>query len=125
MQRTTEPSQDALVFANASAWEVWLSKHHADDHIVWLCIAKKGHEHRALGYDEALDVALCFGWIDGQRKANDAGTFLQRFTQRRARSNWSARNLQKIQQLQADGRMQPAGAAALARAISNPSRTES
>jgi uncharacterized protein YdeI (YjbR/CyaY-like superfamily) len=78
---------------------------------VWLKIAKAGSTHRSVTYAEALDEALCFGWIDGQKRAVDADHWLQRFTPRRARSKWSRVNTEKAQALIAAGRMQPAGQA--------------
>jgi uncharacterized protein YdeI (YjbR/CyaY-like superfamily) len=98
-------------FESAAAWERWLSVHHAQPDGLWVKIAKKASGVPSVTYDEALDVALCYGWIDGQRKAYDAVFFIQRFTPRRRRSQWSKRNVDKIAQLAAAGRMQPAGLA--------------
>jgi uncharacterized protein YdeI (YjbR/CyaY-like superfamily) len=80
-------------------------------------LAKKGHtEPTALTYDEALDEALCHGWIDGQVRRRDERTYLQRFTPRRSRSQWSERNVEKVERLLTEGRMHPAGVAAVAQA---------
>jgi uncharacterized protein YdeI (YjbR/CyaY-like superfamily) len=87
---------------------------------VWLVLAKKGTtEPTSLSYDEALDHALCHGWIDGQIKGRDEATFRQRFTPRRARSAWSKRNVAIVERLQGEGRMHEAGLAAVAAAKSD------
>ncbi len=95
-------------FADAAAWEHWLERHPQSSG-VWLKIAKKDAGIPSVTYAEALDVALCHGWIDGQKKGFDAQFFLQRFTPRRARSTWSKINVAKIDMLTAAGRMRPAG----------------
>ena len=95
-------------FADAAAWERWLERH-PESAGVWLKIAKKDAGIPSVTYPEALDVALCHGWIDGQKKGFDAEFFLQRFTPRRARSTWSKINVAKIDVLTAAGRMRPAG----------------
>src|SRR6185312_3460533 len=90
--RVTEPAE--LLVADAAAWRAWLEEHHGDEDGIWLRLAKKGTtEPTSLSYDQALDEALCFGWIDGQVRRLDEGTFRQRFTPRRARSPWSKRNV--------------------------------
>ena len=95
-------------FADAATWERWLERHPGSAG-VWLKIAKKQAGIPSVTYAEALDVALCHGWIDGQKKGLDAQFFLQRFTPRRARSTWSKINVAKIDALTAAGRMRPAG----------------
>lgn len=95
-------------FADPAAWERWLERHPQSSG-VWLKIAKKDAGIPSVTYAEALDVALCHGWIDGQKKGFDAQFFLQRFTPRRARSTWSKINVAKIDTLSAAGRMRPAG----------------
>lgn len=95
-------------FKNSAAWERWLAMH-ADAPGVWLQIAKQGQGVTTVSYVEALDVALCHGWIDGQKQAFDAQFFLQRFTPRRPRSVWSKINVGKVESLIAAGRMRPAG----------------
>ncbi|WP_334178065.1 YdeI/OmpD-associated family protein [Pseudoxanthomonas sp.] len=95
-------------FADAAAWERWLEQHPQSPGL-WLKIAKKDAGIPSVTYGEALDVALCHGWIDGQKKGLDAAFFLQRFTPRRARSTWSKINVAKIDLLVAAGRMRPAG----------------
>ena len=99
------------LFKNAKAFETWLKKHHAASDGLWLQIAKKGAGEPSVTYPEAVEIALCWGWIDGQKKGLDEQHFLQRFTPRRARSIWSKVNIGKIATLTAAGRMQPAGQA--------------
>ena len=89
-------------FMDAAAWERWLEQH-PESTGVWLKIAKKGSGVASVSYSEALDVALCHGWIDGQKKGYDAQCFLQRFTPRRARSTWSKINVARIESLVAAG----------------------
>jgi len=103
-------------FRDRRAWEAWLRAHHASSEGVWLQLAKAGAEEPGLSYAEAIEVALCWGWIDGQKKGLDAQSWLQRFTPRRARSLWSKINRAKAEALLADGRMQPAGLAEMERA---------
>jgi uncharacterized protein YdeI (YjbR/CyaY-like superfamily) len=93
-----------------------LEEHHATADGVWVKIAKKGTGIPTVAYPEVLDTALCFGWIDGQRKALDDQYFLQRFTPRRARSRWSQVNRDKVDALTRAGRMRPAGIAEVERA---------
>ncbi len=100
-----------LPFASVDLWEQWLAEHHATLNGVWLQIAKKASGIASVTYDEALDVALCYGWIDGQSKRYDETFFCQKFTPRRPRSLWSQRNIEKVAMLTAAGRMQPAGLA--------------
>ncbi len=98
-----------LPFASAAEWETWLEDNHAEAPGVWLKIAKKASGIATVNAAEAIDVALCFGWIDGQRGRFDDQWFIQRFTPRRARSRWSQINREKVEQLTAAGRMRPAG----------------
>jgi uncharacterized protein YdeI (YjbR/CyaY-like superfamily) len=99
-----------LIVADTAAWRAWLTANHEDADGVWLVLAKKGTEQpTALTYAEALDEALCHGWIDGQVRRRDTGTFRQRFTPRRARSGWSARNVAHVERLRAAGRMRAPG----------------
>jgi len=110
-----EPAQ--LVVADAAAWRTWLGSHHDDPGGVWLVLAKKGTtEPTSLSYDQALDEALCHGWIDGQVRRRDELTYQQRFTPRRPRSTWSRRNVGIVERLTAEGRMLPAGLAEVTRA---------
>ena len=92
-------------FASAQAFETWLARHHADQPELWIKIHKKGSGLATVTYAEALDIALCFGWIDGIRKSFDQTSFLQRFTPRRARSIWSQINRDHVARLVAAGRM--------------------
>jgi uncharacterized protein YdeI (YjbR/CyaY-like superfamily) len=105
-----------LAFESDAAWESWLEANHDTADEVWVKIAKKGTGIPTVAYPEVLDIALCFGWIDGQRKPLDETYFLQRFTPRRARSRWSKINRDKVQALTAAGRMRPAGLAEVERA---------
>jgi uncharacterized protein YdeI (YjbR/CyaY-like superfamily) len=106
---TSEPP--TLLFANAAAWEAYLETNGDDAPGVWLKIAKKGSPVPSVTYDEAIDVALCHGWIDGQRRALDETHFVQRFTPRRRQSLWSKRNVEKVAALTAAGRIRPRGQA--------------
>jgi uncharacterized protein YdeI (YjbR/CyaY-like superfamily) len=99
-----------LIIGDVAAWRVWLAEHHEDSAGVTLVLAKKGvTEPTSLTYDQALDEALCFGWIDGQVQRRDEATYRQRFTRRRARSSWSKRNVGIVDRLLTEGRMHPAG----------------
>ena len=99
------------LFKTAEAFETWLKKHHAASDGLWLQIAKKGADEPGVTYPEAVEIALCWGWIDGQKKGLDDQHFLQRFTPRRARSIWSKINVAKVATLIEAGRMQPPGQA--------------
>jgi uncharacterized protein YdeI (YjbR/CyaY-like superfamily) len=106
-----------LTVADADAWRSWLASHHDDPAGVWLVLAKKGTtQPTSLTYDQALEEALCHGWIDGQVRRRDEHTFRQRFTPRRARSAWSKRNVGIVERLTGEGRMHPAGVAHVERA---------
>lgn len=108
---------DVQILRDVTAWRSWLDANEDSSEGVWLALAKKGvTEPTSLTYAEALDEALCSGWIDGQRRARDEGTFRQLFTPRRARSIWSQRNVGLIERLEAEGRMRPRGAAEVERA---------
>ena len=98
-----------MPFASAESWETWLAANHGVASGVWLQIAKKASGIPTVTYSEALDVALCYGWIDGQKAGYDDDYFLQRFTPRRARSKWSKINVGRVGALVAAGRMRPAG----------------
>ena len=98
-------------FASAVAWERWLARNHAKSPGVWLKIAKKASTVTTVSHAEALDVALCYGWIDGLRHKHDETYFRQRFTPRTRTSKWSRINRDKVEALVAAGRMQPAGQA--------------
>ena len=106
-----------LTLPDLAAWRVWLDAHHEDSAGVSLVLAKKGiTEPTSLTYDQALEEALCFGWIDGQVRHRDETTYRQRFTRRRPRSSWSKRNVGIAERLLAEGRVRPAGMAEVERA---------
>jgi uncharacterized protein YdeI (YjbR/CyaY-like superfamily) len=109
--KVAEPyqGQPVLVFPDPAAWEEWLAAEHPDSPGLWLKLAKKGGPEVTVSYAEALDVALCFGWIDGQKRPLDDDYWLQRFTPRRAASRWSKINRGKAEALMEAGRMRPAG----------------
>jgi uncharacterized protein YdeI (YjbR/CyaY-like superfamily) len=96
-------------FRTMTAFETWLGRNHDRQPELWLRIFKKDSQVPTVTYAEALDVALCWGWIDGIRKSFDATSFLQRFTPRKARSIWSQNNLAHVARLTAAGRMTPHG----------------
>lgn len=110
------PAADPLRFATQRAFETWLRKHHASSDGIWLLFAKAGADEPTVTYPQAIEVALCWGWIDGQKKSFDEHCWLQRFTPRRARSLWSKINRGKAEALVEAGRMQPAGQAEIDRA---------
>lgn len=110
-----------LVVADRSAWREWLLSHHDETPAgVWLRLAKVGTtQPTSLRYDDALEEALCFGWIDGQVRRHDATTYRQRFTPRRQRSPWSQRNVAIAEQLATAGLMHDAGLREIERAKSD------
>ncbi|MFC4587580.1 YdeI/OmpD-associated family protein [Sphaerisporangium corydalis] len=102
---------DVLDFSDSGRWESWLAAEHEVRTEAWLRIAKRHSGLVSVTTTEALDVALCYGWIDGQRKAGDEVSFLQRYCRRRPRSSWSKVNVAKVEALTAAGRMRPSGIA--------------
>ena len=96
-------------FEDTDAWDAWLTAHAADSPGLWLKIAKKGSAGRSISYSDALDVALCHGWIDGQKGRLDDEYWLQRFTPRKPGSKWSKINTERAAALIESGRMRPAG----------------
>jgi uncharacterized protein YdeI (YjbR/CyaY-like superfamily) len=98
-----------LPFERQKDWAAWLDKNHAKSAGLWLKLAKKASGIKSVTYDEALEVALCYGWIDGQKKSHDETSWLQKFTPRGPRSIWSKINTEKAQRLIESGRMKPAG----------------
>jgi uncharacterized protein YdeI (YjbR/CyaY-like superfamily) len=96
-------------FKTEAAFEAWLGAHHARETEIWVRIYKKGAGRPTVTNAQALDVALCWGWIDGIRKALDAESYLQRYSPRRARSLWSQINREHVARLTAAGRMRPPG----------------
>jgi uncharacterized protein YdeI (YjbR/CyaY-like superfamily) len=105
----TKNDLPVMAFPTAEAWTAWLEAHGTDSRGVWLKIAKKGAAEATVSYAEALDAALCFGWIDGQKGALDEVYWLQRFTPRGPRSRWSRVNREKATALHEAGAMRPAG----------------
>src|SRR4051812_17068178 len=102
-----------MQFQDQDAWAAWLELHHADSPGIWLRHAKKASGLASVTYDEALEVALCYGWIDGQKKGYDESSWLQKFTPRGAKSIWSKINREKATALIESGKMQPAGLKAI------------
>jgi len=98
-----------VAFASRAKWKAWLAKHHETSPGVWLEIAKKNAGIDSVTYAEALEVALCFGWIDGQKAAADDSRWLQRFTPRSPRGSWSKINREKATAMLERGEMAPAG----------------
>ncbi len=106
-----------LMVADAAAWRAWLTANHANPAGVWLVLAKRHTTvPTALSYDEAIDEAVCFGWVDGLVGRRDEATYRQRFTPRRPRSKWSASNVDRVLRLSAEGLMHEAGVAEVDRA---------
>jgi uncharacterized protein YdeI (YjbR/CyaY-like superfamily) len=106
----------ARLFGAQEAWAAWLDKNHRESEGLWLRLAKKGSGLQSVSYGEALEVALCYGWIDGQKQGESEGAWLQRFLPRSAKSIWSKINREKALALIASGRMQAAGLEAVERA---------
>lgn len=113
---TAKPDLPIMPFASRDAWEAWLAEYHASSGGLWLKIAKKGSGNDSVSYAEALDVALCYGCIDGQKSKFDDDYWLQRFTPRKPRSKWSKVNCGKVTQLIERGEMKPAGLREIERA---------
>jgi uncharacterized protein YdeI (YjbR/CyaY-like superfamily) len=111
-----KPELPIVPFPSAEAWEAWLEEHHGSADGVWIQFAKKASGIASVTYAEALDAALCYGWIDGQTRRFDEDYYLQRFTPRRPRSKWSKINRQKVARLIEAGRMKPAGLREIERA---------
>ncbi|HVV91175.1 MAG TPA: YdeI/OmpD-associated family protein [Solirubrobacterales bacterium] len=105
-----------LLFARPEHLEEWFEANAAGSSGLWLKIAKKGAPEPSVTYAEALELALCFGWIDSQKRGLDDTHFLQRFTPRRPRGRWSKINREKAEALEREGRLRPAGAAEVAAA---------
>ncbi|MGH8456401.1 MAG: YdeI/OmpD-associated family protein [Stenotrophobium sp.] len=108
-----------LTFATQEEWETWLGRNGSSASGVWLRLAKKSSKQSTVSYAQALESALCYGWIDGQKQAESAHYWLQRFTPRTARSIWSKINKGKAEALVASGRMRPAGMQEINRAKQN------
>ncbi|AVZ39767.1 MULTISPECIES: YdeI family protein [unclassified Dietzia] len=118
--RATQSPDSPLIVEHVDQWREWLTTHDDTCDGTWLMLAKKGVTRpTSLSYHEALEEALCSGWIDGQRRTYDDTTFVQRFTPRRARSIWSLRNVEIVARLAADRRLRPRGIAEIERAQSD------
>jgi uncharacterized protein YdeI (YjbR/CyaY-like superfamily) len=117
--RKRAPELPITLFKDAKAWDAWLKKRGDTSPGVWLRLAKKSAKLKSLSYAEALDVALCYGWIDGQKNSHDEESWLQKFTPRGSRSIWSRINRAKALELIEQGRMRPAGLAAIEQAKAN------
>jgi uncharacterized protein YdeI (YjbR/CyaY-like superfamily) len=113
---STKTDLPIVSFESPDEWEAWLADHHTAPSGLWLKIAKKGSGVQTVSHAEALDVALCYGWIDGQRDKFDADFFLQRFTPRTSRSRWSKINCGKATKLIEQGKMKAAGLREIERA---------
>lgn len=109
----TATDYPVIHFADRAAWAAWLDANHASAAGVWVRIAKAASNVETVTRDEALDVALCYGWIDGQARSHDEDSWLQKFTPRKARSLWSKRNREIVERLIASGEMRAAGLAAI------------
>jgi uncharacterized protein YdeI (YjbR/CyaY-like superfamily) len=107
------------LFKSKQDWADWLEKNHQKSPGLWLRIAKKDSGLSSVSYKEALDVALCYGWIDGQKKPENEQTWLQKFSVRSSRSIWSKINRERAQALSANGEMKPAGLEAIGNAKKN------
>jgi uncharacterized protein YdeI (YjbR/CyaY-like superfamily) len=104
-----KPDLRILSFASQLEFESWLEQNHTETNGIWLRFYKKNSGIETINYDEALDVALCYGWIDGQVKKYDEHSYLQKFTPRRANSMWSKRNKEHVARLEKEGKMKPSG----------------
>lgn len=101
---------ETVYVSTRAAWRAWLKRHHASKRVVWLIYYKKGSGKPRVEYADAVEEALCFGWIDSTTKTLDTERYVQRFTPRKKGSNWSGPNLERINRLVAAGQMTPAGA---------------
>jgi uncharacterized protein YdeI (YjbR/CyaY-like superfamily) len=110
------PELPVLPFKTKKAWATWLQRNHAKSPGIWMRFMKKSTGEKSITYDEALEVALCYGWIDGQGKSEGERSHVQKWVPRRKRSVWSKRNTEKALALIASGEMKPAGLAEIERA---------
>jgi uncharacterized protein YdeI (YjbR/CyaY-like superfamily) len=116
---TKAPAEAPLIFRDQKEWATWLHEHHKTSSGLWLRIGKKGSTLDSVSYPEALEVGLCYGWIDGLKRPYDESSWLQRFTPRGPNSLWSRINREKAEELIRSGRMKPAGLDAIDRARQN------
>jgi uncharacterized protein YdeI (YjbR/CyaY-like superfamily) len=107
---------EVLACTDVTQWESWLADHHDRSSGIWLLIARKGSDKKSVTISDALDVALCYGWIDSHRKSHDVDYYLQRYSPRRPRSPWSRLNVQRVEALIDAGRMRAPGLAQVAAA---------
>jgi uncharacterized protein YdeI (YjbR/CyaY-like superfamily) len=112
MPRPSHPDVEALKFRDRAAWRRWLARNHAKASEIWIVFAKKGSGVPSVRYDEAVEEALCFGWIDGVVNRIDEVYYRQRFTPRRPGSNWASSNRERFARMVREGRMTAAGLAA-------------
>jgi uncharacterized protein YdeI (YjbR/CyaY-like superfamily) len=119
MKLVRKAKDSVKLFEDHSAWKAWLRKHHRKANGIWLRLAKKGSGVHSVSYSEALESALCYGWIDGLKKPENDKTWLQRFVPRSDKSIWSRINREKAEALIKNGRMTPAGREAIERAKAN------
>lgn len=109
MSSTDKNDLEVILFGSGEEWQQWLAQHHNTSKGIWLRIYKKDSGAVSITRDEALDEALCYGWIDGQANKYDESSYLQKFTPRRPKSLWSKRNIEHIARLEKEGRMKPLG----------------
>lgn len=114
--KTLSTNSPAKRFKNKEDWAAWLDRNHGTSTGLWLQLAKKGSQFPSVTYGEALEIALSYGWIDGQKKPQDNETWLQRFLPRSTTSIWSKINREKAEALVANGAMKPAGLQAIEQA---------
>jgi len=105
----TDHEIQVIAFALPKDWEQWLEQFHDQSKGVWIRFYKKNSAIASITYDEALDEALCYGWIDGQLKSYDEQSYIQKFTPRRSKSIWSKRNIEHIERLKKEGKIKPSG----------------
>ena len=117
----TQQSLATKKFASLKAWQTWLAKNYNKSNGVSLMLAKKNADKPTVTYAEALDAALCYGWIDGQKNPYDEQYWLQKFGPRQAKSIWSKKNIEHTERLIKEGKMQPAGLKAIEAAKANGS----
>jgi uncharacterized protein YdeI (YjbR/CyaY-like superfamily) len=113
-------THNCIHLPHRAAWREWLASNHSQCNEIWLIYPNKNSGKDRVPYNEAVEEALCFGWIDGLAKTWDTGSSAQRYTPRKARSNWSELNKERCRRLIAQGLMQPAGLAALSDALERP-----
>lgn len=114
----TNPT-DCLEFENRDQWRMWLEKNHSTETEAWLIVYKKKHKDQGVALDEAVEEALCFGWIDGKLKSLDEKRYMLRYSPRTANSIWAISNIQRVEKLVAEGKMTEAGYQKIAEAKEN------